>query len=142
MNTEFFQVEQKTPIIAQDDLRIYAIVRGDLNMTSGKMAAQAGHAYTNCALKAYVTNPELVSIYQGEDFIGTKICLVSKGADDLLKAYEKAKEDGLNTCLIVDSGHVIPGTAFDGNPIVTALGIGPCTKEQAKKITRKFKMAV
>lgn len=109
-------------------------------MTSGKMAAQAGHAYTNCALKEFSANPTKISEYQGPDFIGTKVCLLSKNLDDLLKAYEKANELGLTTSLIIDSGHIIEGTPFDGNPIITALGIGPCTKEQVKKITLKFKM--
>lgn len=29
---------------------------------------------------------------------------------------------------------------FDGSPIVTALGIGPATREQIKKITKKFQL--
>lgn len=109
-------------------------------MTYGKMAAQAGHAYTNCALKEFSANPTTIHQYQGPEFIGTKVCLVSKNLDDLLNAYEKANETGLTTSLIIDRGHIIEGTPFDGNPIITALGIGPCTKEQVKKITRKFKM--
>lgn len=64
MNTEFFQVEQQTHN-SNEDLKIYAIVRGDLNMTSGKMAAQAGHAYTNCALKEFSENPTKIHQYQG-----------------------------------------------------------------------------
>jgi peptidyl-tRNA hydrolase len=38
-----------------DPLRLYAIVRGDLNMNAGKIASQAGHAYLGAFLKAQST---------------------------------------------------------------------------------------
>lgn len=82
---------------------------------------------------------ELLRVYQGPDFIGTQIILEAKNEAAILRAYQEAQDAGLITSLIIDKNHIIPGTAFDGNPIITALGIGPCTKEQATAITKRFR---
>lgn len=109
-------------------------------MTPGKMASQLCHASKNCLLLAERTDPDLARQYQGPKFLGTQITLSAKDEAALRKAHHLAKEAGLITSLIEDEDHVIPGTLFDGSPIITALGIGPCTREQAKRITRQFKM--
>lgn len=106
-------------------------------MTPGKLASQACHAAKNCVLLAQKTNPELLEAYQGTEFIGTQIILEAKNEDVLLRAYDAAREAGLICSLIVDKHHIMP-PYFDGNPIVTALGIGPCTREQAHQITKRF----
>ena len=107
-------------------------------MTTGKSAAQLGHAFVNSLLEASKQNPNIVSQYQG-DGLGTKVCLVSKSLEDLQLAYHQAKEENLPCSLIIDSGHIhLPD--FNGSPIVTALGIGPCTKDQVKHITKRFKL--
>jgi peptidyl-tRNA hydrolase len=123
---------------ASNKLRIYAISRGDLEMSPGKLSAQTGHAFANCAITALAEDPELLRVYQGPDFIGTKVSLTAKSEGALLYAYEQARAAGLIACLITDKNHIIPGTSFDGNEIITALGIGPCTREQAHHITKKF----
>jgi len=109
-------------------------------MTPGKAASQLCHASKNTLLLAERLSPELARIYQGPNFLGTQICLEARNADELLRARDLAREAGLLTSLIIDEGHIIPGTPFDGNPIITALGIGPCTKEQAHHITKRFKL--
>lgn len=124
---------------ASNKLRIYAIVRGDLEMTTGKLASQACHAAKNCVGIAQKYEPSLYETYQGPDFIGTQIILKAKNEEAILKAYEAAKAAGLICSLIVDQHHVML-PHFDGNPIITALGIGPCTKEQAHAITKRFEM--
>ena len=108
-------------------------------MTPGKLASQAAHGAKNVLLLAYQKDPQLVRLYQGPNFLGTQIILSAPHEEALLLAYEKAKEAGLITSLIIDSGHVMP-PHFDGSPIITCLGIGPCSYEQAKKITKKFKL--
>ena len=105
-------------------------------MTPGKASAQAGHAYVNSLLEALKQNPDIVQEYQ-QDGLGTKICLVSKNLKDLIFANHLAKEAGLPNSLIVDSGHVMP-PHFDGNTIITALGIGPCTRADVGHITKGF----
>lgn len=123
----------------QEDLKLYAIIRGDLNMPPGKLAAQAGHAYTNSYLKALEDDPQLATSYETYGSIGTKVCLKAKNLEQLLHAQFKAEELGIPHSLITDSGHVLP-PHFDGSPIITALGIGPYSSDQIKLITRKFNL--
>lgn len=106
-------------------------------MPIGKLAAQAGHASSNCLALAALNNPDLFRLYQGPKFLGTKITMAAKTESQLRDAYTAAKSAGLITTLIEDEGHVLP-PHFDGNPIITALGIGPCTRLQADKITKRF----
>lgn len=117
-------------------LRLYAIVRGDLQMTNGKCAAQAGHAYVNSLLESLKKNPNIIQEYQ-PDGLGTKVCLVAKNEQEIRFAHYRAKELKLPCSLIIDSGHIMP-PHFDGNPIVTALGIGPCTRDQIDFIVKGF----
>ena len=106
-------------------------------MSAGKLASQAAHASKNCVLLAQKYNPQLLQEYQGASFIGTQIILKAKSEIQIYDAFFKARNAGLICSLIVDQHHVMP-PHFDGNPIVTALGIGPCTREQAHSITKKF----
>jgi peptidyl-tRNA hydrolase len=119
-------------------LRLYAVVRQDLEMTSGKIAAQAGHAYLNAFLKTFHYTPQIALDYQ-KDGIGTKICLAAKQDLHLLQLQTKLNEAGVASSLITDSGHVML-PKFDGSPIITALGFGPCTREQVYSITRDLKL--
>lgn len=107
-------------------------------MTGGKAAAQLGHAFVNSLLEASKQNPNIIAEYQ-QDGLGTKVCLVGETLFDLEKAYALAKERNLPCSLIIDSGHIhLPD--FDGSPVVTALGIGPCTKAQIGNILKSFKL--
>lgn len=106
-------------------------------MPPGKMASQACHAAKNCAIIAGRRDPALLRLYQGPDFLGTQIVLCAKSETALLKAHDAARQAGLLTSLIIDKGHVMP-PHFDGSPIITALGIGPCTKAAAHAITKRF----
>lgn len=108
-------------------------------MTPGKLASQSCHAAKNCLLLAERKEPERARIYQGPDFLGTQIILKAKNEAALLRAYEEARKAGLITSLIIDRNHIMP-PHFTGEPITTALGIGPCTKEEAHAITKRFSL--
>lgn len=118
-------------------LRLYAIVRSDLDMSKGKLAAQAGHAYLNSYLKCLEADPQIAKEYQ-RDGIGTKVCLKAP-FNKLQTAYEIAIEEGLPCDLIIDSGHIMP-PHFDGSPIITALGIGPILRKDIQHITKRFQV--
>ena len=115
-------------------LRLYAVVRTDLDMSPGKMASQAGHAYLGAFLQCQESNPQLLAEYL-QDFPGTKVCLKSRNLDGLLRAQAEAESAGIPCSLITDSG--CPDF-FDGKPVVTALGLGPAKEAQIKPITRRF----
>ena len=116
-------------------MKLYAIIRGDLSMTAGKAAAQAGHAYLEAFLRA---SPGRKRAYRA-DGIGTKIALIAPHLGDLLWAEAICRRHGFPHALITDSGHIMP-PHFDGSPIITALGIGPIDREQIRFITDRFKL--
>ena len=111
-------------------------MRTDLGMDTGKTASQAGHAYLGAFVNA---NPDLQKEYHSElpESPGTKVCLACKNLPHLLRAEEEAKAAGIPVFRVVDSGCA---NFFNGEPTVTALGIGPATKDQIKHITRRFQL--
>ena len=108
-------------------------------MDAGKLSAQTGHAYGDVLKIAEQMNPELVSNYRNESTGGSKVTLAAKKENDLLKAYIQLKDLGIPCSVVVDRNHIFP-PHFDGSPIITALGVGPCTQEQAKKVLKKFQV--
>lgn len=119
-----------------DPLRLYAIIRGDLNMPAGKMCSQAGHAFLDAYLAALDTHPDIASQYR-DGRHGVKVCLVAPTERHLLRAYEEAQKAGLPCALVIDQHHLMP-PHFTGEPIITALGIGPARRETIHHITRRF----
>jgi len=106
-------------------------------MEPGKIAAQAGHAFLGAFLNC--KNQHALSEYH-KDFPqspGTKICLKVSSLSELHRIAYEAKAAGLSTYVVVDSG--CPNF-FGGESTVTALGIGPATKEQIQHITNKLKL--
>ena len=106
-------------------------------MPAGKLAAQAGHAFDDTLHLAHEINPELRSRYRTRDLGGSKVVLKSRNLNQLITAYNQIKSLNIPVSLVVDQDHVMP-PHFDGSPIITALGIGPCTKDEIKHITKKF----
>lgn len=108
-------------------------------MDAGKLSAQTGHAYGDTLKIAETINPELISKYRNDSFGGSKVTLAAKKESDLLKAYIQLQELGVPCSVVVDRNHIFPPD-FDGTPIITALGVGPCTQEQVKKVLKKFQV--
>lgn len=106
-------------------------------MDEGKIASQAGHAFLGAFLQC--KDPVALQEYH-KDFPkspGTKICLKVPNLTQLYRIESEAREAGLSTYVVVDSGCQ---NFFDGQPIVTALGIGPATREQIQHITQHCKL--
>jgi len=101
------------------------VVRADLGMGTGKVAAQASHA----SLKAYEYADEDAkrAWKQGGQ---KKIVLKVNSERDLYRLNEEAKHHGLPSAVIEDAGHtqVDPGTP-------TALAIGPAADADIDEIT-------
>ena len=109
---------------------MYAIVRTDLQMTTGKAASQASHAFLDSFLTA---PPDLTKAYLADG--GTKIVLSVPGERELCDLLHKAKMAKLPCAMVIEQDHVMP-PHFDGSPIPTAVGIGPILRSQARKITK------
>ncbi len=116
------------------------VVRKDLNMRKGKIAAQVAHASMKVLLDRQITlvnkselvlelTPEMYSWLFEEAF--TKICVSVNSEQELLDLQAKANELNVPNALIVDSGK----TEFNGVPTVTCLAIGPHKEEVIDSIT-------
>ncbi len=106
------------------------IIRSDLKMGKGKIAAQASHA----SLKAYIETDE--ETRDAWDFEGAKkITLKVNSQKELLDLFKQAKSKKLPVALIHDAGHtqVEPGT-------LTAIAIGPAEENKIDEITAKLKL--
>lgn len=120
------------------------IVRKDLNMRKGKIAAQSAHASMSAILN--YASP----IYEGEIKINvektvvrewitglhTKVCVSVDSEEELLEIYNKAKDSGLNASIIKDAGL----TEFNGVATLTCVAIGPDYPENIDPITKHLKL--
>lgn len=105
-------------------------------MSPGKAIAQAGHAYLQAALGEASTAEG--AAYAGLT-PGTKICLSGGSEDDMWRLSEKLTAAGLTPYPIIDRDHIeLPH--FDGSPILTAIGLGPLSRDQAPGCLRKLKL--
>lgn len=105
-------------------------------MTPGKLSAQAGHAFTDVLWECARTNYDLASAYQDGPG-GSKVVLSAKNLYQLERAARECEEAGIPVVLFEDHGHVLL-PHFDGSPVITALGAGPCTHAQARHIMKRF----
>ena len=107
-------------------------------MTTGKAISQGGHAFKLLTKHVLENDPTLAAAYFA-DGMGTNVVLKSKNLNQLERAHRDAMAAGLPCVLIDDEGHIMP-PHFDGNPITTALGIGPCKRADIHHISKKFSL--
>ena len=110
------------------ELKQVIVVRADLKMGKGKIAAQAAHAAVSAADR---------SRYKGEWVVqGQKKTVVKvSGEKELLQVLAKARDLKLPAVLIEDAGHtqIEPGTK-------TCVGIGPAPEGEIDRITGELKL--
>ncbi len=106
------------------------VVRKDLKLSKGKLAAQVAHA----SLESYKQSP-FESQLEWEAWGSKKVVLKANDLREILEVQKGAKKAGLPYVLIKDAGktEVKPGT-------VTVLGIGPCQEDEVDKVTGHLKM--
>ena len=101
------------------------LVRNDLKLPKGKLAAQAAHASVEAVLKS---DSKVIKAWREEGM--AKIVLKVADEKELLKYFQKAKEQGLVVSLITDAGRTVvaPGTR-------TCAALGPDKEEEIDQIT-------
>jgi PTH2 family peptidyl-tRNA hydrolase len=107
------------------------VMRNDLKMSRGKIAAQAGHAAVSAAEEARKKCNEWWKAWIAEG--QCKIAVRAESEEELLELERKAEKSKLPTALIVDRGltELPPDT-------ITCLGIGPAPSVQVDAITGKL----
>jgi PTH2 family peptidyl-tRNA hydrolase len=106
------------------------VIRSDLGLSSGKIAAQAAHA----SIMAYERAKEDERV-KWKRSGQKKIVLKVGSVDEILKLGEEAISAGVACAVVKDAGltEVPPAT-------ITAIGIGPTRADDLDRITGKLKL--
>ena len=135
------------------------VMRRDLKMRKGKIAAQAGHACVEATLMALAREGRLdeVRVLRDEDGAPSgvaldppesahtplsdwfdagvaKVCVYVDSEEELLDLAAKGRELGFIVALIRDAGF----TEFHGEPTYTCLAFEPLSAEEIDPLTGKL----
>ena len=119
-------------LIYMSNIKQVIVVRTDLDMGKGKIAAQVGHACVLGAEHVRKSNPEwFTQWWNGQEKVVVKV--------STLKELEEIKQGvielGLPWSEVTDAGHtqIEPGT-------ITCISVGPAPEEKIDKITGKLSL--
>lgn len=106
------------------------LVRSDLKLPPGKLAAQVAHASVEAVLRS---DKEIVRAWHNQGM--KKIVLKVATLKGMKKYMQLAKDAGLTTALITDAGRTVlqPGTQ-------TCCAIGPDAEDDIDAVTGDLKM--
>ncbi|XP_047235537.1 peptidyl-tRNA hydrolase 2, mitochondrial isoform X2 [Girardinichthys multiradiatus] len=115
------------------EFKMVLVVRNDLKMGKGKVAAQCSHAAVSAYKQVQRRNPELLK--QWEYCGQPKVVVKALDEDTLIDLLGRAREVGLTVSLIQDAGRtqIAPGSR-------TVLGIGPGPANLVDGVTGDLKL--
>lgn len=119
--------------VKNSDLKQAIVVRTDLEMGKGKIAAQSAHASLSAFLEAQSRDRNSTDKWIDEGM--KKVVLKVTGEKELFTYFQQAKDEGLPTALIRDAGL----TQIEGGS-VTCFGIGPANSAAVDRIVGKLKL--
>ena len=110
------------------EYKMVIVTRKDLNLSPGKLAAQAAHAAVACTLLTKKNKPKWFNKWQGEG--AKKVVVLVESLDDFFPLKKRAELLEIVSNIIEDAGHTeIPqGTK-------TVLGLGPAPNSLIDQIT-------
>ncbi|MBI5158672.1 peptidyl-tRNA hydrolase [Candidatus Micrarchaeota archaeon] len=117
---------------SNEEVKQVIVVRKDLKIGKGKLAAHAAHASLEAYKKAKAKDEAAVEEWEAG---GCKKIVVSvENEKELVELFERVKKE-IPSALIKDAGHtqIEPGT-------ITALGIGPWKEGKINEYTGKLKL--
>lgn len=128
------------------------VIRRDLKMRKGKIAAQASHACVEATLMALAKEQRLneVCVAENQNWVYlnhshedtsaltnwfdagvAKICVYVDSEEELLELANQGREQGFVVALIKDAGF----TEFHGEPTFTCIAFEPLTAEDIDPLT-------
>ena len=126
------------------------VMRRDLRMRKGKIAAQAGHACVEAVLMALVRENRGASLRANDGWAWVehdesdvtpltdwfdagvaKVCVYVDSEEELLDLAARGRELGFAVALVRDAGH----TEFHGEPTYTCLAFEPLPAEKIDPLT-------
>jgi PTH2 family peptidyl-tRNA hydrolase len=113
--------------------KMILVVRNDLKMGKGKIAAQCGHATLGVYRSSLCRNPSGVKLWEA---MGEKKVVVKCNSEsELIRISQAAHKAKLVYYIVVDAGH----TQVDPNT-KTVLAIGPASDSKIQRITGHLKL--
>ncbi|AEO71341.1 uncharacterized protein THITE_2123581 [Thermothielavioides terrestris NRRL 8126] len=124
-----------------EECKLVLVVRTDLGMTKGKIAAQCSHATLACyksLLRAAQARPQSADakiLRQWERLGQAKIAVQVKSEDELLELMGRARSLGVTAEVITDAGRTQIASGSR-----TVLGVGPAPKSIVDAVTGHLKL--
>ncbi|KAL1589801.1 hypothetical protein WHR41_01790 [Cladosporium halotolerans] len=118
-----------------EECKLVLVVRSDLGMTKGKIAAQCSHATLACYKMLVRADPSHPVLKRWERLGQAKVALKIDSEEDMLMLQAQAISLGLCAQVIHDAGRtqIASGSA-------TVLGIGPAPKSKINEVTGHLKL--
>ncbi|KAJ9662533.1 hypothetical protein H2201_006021 [Coniosporium apollinis] len=118
-----------------EECKLVLVVRTDLGMTKGKIAAQCSHATLACYKTFLRQNPDSPILKRWERYGQMKVALQVKNEEELEMLQAQAVSLGMCAQVIHDAGRtqIASGSA-------TVLGIGPAPKSMVDQVTGHLKL--
>ncbi|XP_030374491.1 probable peptidyl-tRNA hydrolase 2 [Scaptodrosophila lebanonensis] len=126
-------VADKTFVGFNDNFKMVLVVRNDLKMGKGKIAAQCGHGAVGAYQTAVSRTPRLLRAWENSGC--AKIALRVESEAELMAIKRAAEQHKLNTCLIRDAGR----TQIEPNS-KTVLAVGPAAAADIDRVTGHLKL--
>lgn len=128
-----------------EDIKQMIVMRKDLNMRKGKIAAQASHASLSAVIKTslkegvdFELDENNCIAMRGNSYLANwlkdsfkKVCVYVNSEEELLDIYDQGLENGFIVSLVRDSGL----TEFHNVPTYTCLAFEPLPANLIDKIT-------
>ncbi|KAL5477773.1 hypothetical protein EMCRGX_G024615 [Ephydatia muelleri] len=129
-------VDQTTDSVMSEVLGEYKmvlVVRNDLKMGKGKVAAQCGHAAVGAYRQMLSNDPR--TLEKWESIGAMKVVVKAPDEETLFKVAHEAKSAGLNIHIVRDAGRtqIAPGSK-------TVLCVGPGPSDTIDKVTGDLKL--
>lgn len=130
------QAQDTAPVVITpqpEDVRMYFLVRTDLGMGKGKIAAQVAHAAMRLGIRCQEHQPDV--LHQYLDSGERKIVLKTNDVQDLVNVFQDLVDHDFPATIIEDAGH----TQIEAGTM-TVLGVGPARAADLEEFLGHFKL--
>ncbi len=124
------------------NIKQVVVVRRDLNMRKGKLAAQVAHASMKFIVEGYIRGNDKLETRLNKSEIAwlsdsfTKVVVSCDSEQELLELMSEARRRGVIVHSITDAGR----TEFHGVPTLTCASFGPDHSDRIDPVTGHLKL--
>ncbi|KAJ1989938.1 hypothetical protein EDC05_004372 [Coemansia umbellata] len=119
--------------VPSEEIKLVLVIRTDLGMTKGKIAAQCAHATLGCYKRAIRQKPQVLKMWEATG--QSKVTLKCASEEEMLELQQRARSLGLVSESICDAGRtqIAAGSR-------TVLGIGPGPASVVDQVSGHLKL--